>query len=178
VGVGDARGGAGVGGLPGRDQIPFRVLQKQQKLPLAERGGFKAKAQVETSGVHVEGMREQRADTGLFSNQQGALDGVKEHAFTDAAFLVLQVYCQPGEEDDGNRMLPHALADAFGRFQCVDLPDGQAEISCYAVIVANDERSCRAALLRLKGVLDQPVIKRRFAAVEVLQMVMLLKGFR
>lgn len=100
---------------------------------------------------------------------------------TTPSALISPTDGQPGKDHDGDRILPHALAIALWRIERIeriDLADGQAEITGDVVVLADNRGFGRAAGLRLSGMAQQPVIERRFAAIEAFEPMLWPKGFR
>lgn len=74
--------------------------------------------------------------------------------------------------------MPHALADAFGGIQGIDLADGEAEVADDAAAVGDDEGFGRSSALGLPGMTLQSVIERGFAAGECVQPMLGAERFR
>ena len=108
------------------------LFQEEQQLIFTQRGPDEAEPGVEASGVYIDRVGQQGADTGVLCDQQGEANGLLEHSDADA--FALRGHGQPGQDDHRNRELPHSFAYAVGRFGGVNLAHREAEIRDYTVV--------------------------------------------
>lgn len=116
-------------------------------------------------------MGDQRSDASLICNDKRATDRVLKQANAEAAALVDHRHGKPCKDDHRDWIVAHALTHAFGRFQAVDLPHGQAEVASDALVIDSHVGSGRAAGMGLSCMPKQPLIQRRVAAIEGVQRV-------
>lgn len=154
------------------------ILEQEDELPVVAWCGLETEAPIEGIGLGVDRMRQQRSNAGVLGHGDRSSDGVLQEAEAETAPLVAPVDCQPRQDDQRDRVLPHPAADPLRRFERVDLADGEAEVPGHAIVVTGDEGARRPAPLGLASVSQQPVRERRFAAVEPVDSVMNSKRLR
>lgn len=133
--------------------------------------GLETEAPIKRIGLGIDGVGKQRPDARLIGNTDRTHDGVLQQTKTQPTSLVVRVHRKPGQNDQWNRILPHAASNPLRRFQRVDLTYGQTVVPSDAILLTDYERACRAAGLRLASMMEQPLRQRRFAAVELVQAV-------
>jgi len=106
------------------------ILEEQQQLLLSQWRGDEAKTVAEARAIIVDGMRQHRPNAGLVRNQHRATNRILQQADADAASVVLRGGRQSRQNHHRYGILPHPFADSLGRFQRINLANGQAEIAC------------------------------------------------
>ncbi len=117
-------------------------------------------------------MGQHRPHASLFRDHDGATDGILQESQADAATLILNRNGKPSEDDDGDGVLAHAFANSVGCIEGIDLTNRQAEVANDTVILGRDKCFRRATTLGLARVASQPIVQRRFSAVEAVEKVL------
>jgi len=133
--------------------------------------GFKTETSIKSIRLGVDGVCQQCTDTCLIGNADRARNSVLQHTEAQPTLLVIQIHSKPGQNDQRDRILPHATPNSLRGIQCVDLADRQAVVPSDSILVTGHKGARRAAALRLAGMMQQPLRVRRFSAVKRFQSV-------
>lgn len=137
-----------------------------------------AKVLVETPGVLIDGMHQNRSDTDDVCGLGTPEECIFQQRSAQFASLLSLVDCETGQQDHADWMIGLTFGDPASRFRFTDRARAQRVVPQDAVVPVDYIRARRFRLLASQGKTLEPIVERwMFPTVKLLQAVMLLEEF-